>query len=71
MGFDGTGIKVAVLDDGADYTHAKLGGPGNVDAYEALADDPTVIGEANCPFFPMKSLRWLRLHRRLGRHHHA
>ncbi len=52
LGFDGTGIKVAVLDDGADYTHAKLGGPGNVDAYEACAADPTVIGEADCPYFP-------------------
>ncbi len=52
MGFDGTGIKVAVLDDGADYTHIKLGGPGTVEAYDACAADPTVIGETDCPYFP-------------------
>ena len=52
LGFDGTGVKVAVLDDGADYTHVKLGGPGTVDAYDACSADPTVIGEADCPYFP-------------------
>jgi minor extracellular serine protease Vpr len=35
MGFDGSGIKVAVLDSGIDYTHANLGGPGTLEAYEA------------------------------------
>lgn len=43
-GFDGDGIKVAVLDSGIDYTHTKLGGPGTLEAYEAAygadADDP-------------------------------
>jgi subtilisin family serine protease len=34
-GFDGSGIKVAVLDSGIDYTHAHLGGPGTLAAYEA------------------------------------
>jgi minor extracellular serine protease Vpr len=33
-GFDGSGIKVAVLDSGIDYTHANLGGPGTVEFYE-------------------------------------
>src|SRR5690349_2874414 len=34
-GFDGTGIKVAVLDSGIDYTHAFFGGLGTAAAYEA------------------------------------
>jgi subtilisin family serine protease len=29
-GFDGAGVKVAVLDSGIDYTHANLGGPGTL-----------------------------------------
>ncbi|NDL58362.1 S8 family peptidase [Phytoactinopolyspora mesophila] len=43
-GFDGSGIRVAVLDSGIDYTHANLGGEGTVEAYEAAygtsPDDP-------------------------------
>jgi subtilisin family serine protease len=34
LGFDGTGVKVAVLDSGIDYTHAAFGGPGTLEAYE-------------------------------------
>jgi subtilisin family serine protease len=34
-GFDGSGIRVAVLDSGIDYTHVAFGGPGNVDGYLA------------------------------------
>jgi subtilisin family serine protease len=34
-GFDGAGVKVAVLDSGIDYTHANLGGAGTAAAYEA------------------------------------
>ena len=43
-GVDGTGVKVAVLDSGIDYTHKNLGGPGTVAAYAAAygagVDDP-------------------------------
>lgn len=35
MGYDGEGVRVAVLDSGIDYTHANLGGPGTAEAYEA------------------------------------
>lgn len=34
-GYDGTGVKVAVLDSGIDYTHFNLGGSGTIAAYEA------------------------------------
>lgn len=34
-GFDGTGVRVAVLDSGIDYTHANLGGAGTAAAYAA------------------------------------
>ena len=43
QGYDGAGVKVAVLDSGIDYTHAHLGGAGTLEAYiaaygESLAD---------------------------------
>jgi subtilisin family serine protease len=34
-GFDGTGVVVAVLDSGIDYTHRNLGGSGSIDDYLA------------------------------------
>lgn len=34
LGFDGTGVTVAVLDSGVDYTHANFGGPGTRVAYK-------------------------------------
>jgi uncharacterized repeat protein (TIGR01451 family) len=35
LNITGTGVTVAVLDTGIDYTHANLGGPGTPEAYEA------------------------------------
>ena len=40
-GFDGTGIKIGVLDSGVDFTHAYLGGPGTVAAYEECYEGAT------------------------------
>lgn len=56
-GVDGTGVRVAVLDSGIDYTHRNLGGAGTAEAYErawgtSAADprnttvDPTVFPTA-------------------------
>ncbi len=47
LGFDGTGIKVAVNDSGIDYTHVAFGGSGDVD--EFLNNDPTIIEEGTFP----------------------
>ena len=34
-GFNGTGVRVAILDSGIDYTHADLGGKGTAEAWDA------------------------------------
>lgn len=47
VGFTGTGITVAVIDTGIDYTHAMLGGSGNASQY--AANDPTRIEGASFP----------------------
>jgi minor extracellular serine protease Vpr len=46
-GFDGTGIRVAMLDSGIDYTHFDLGGPGTVAAYQRATADPTAAPPAD------------------------
>lgn len=46
-GYDGSGVKVAVLDSGIDYLHAALGGSG--DPAEYAANDPTVIEPGTFP----------------------
>jgi len=46
-GYDGTGVRVAVLDSGLDYYHAALGGSGNPADY--AADDPTIIEPGTFP----------------------
>lgn len=33
-GYDGTGVRLAVIDSGVDFTHAYLGGPGTTDFYQ-------------------------------------
>ena len=46
----GSGVNVAVIDTGIDYTHADFGGPGTVDAWNAAkatstaAPDPNLVG---------------------------
>lgn len=46
-GFDGTGVRVAVLDSGIDYYHAGLGGSGDVNDYNN--DDPSIIEPGTFP----------------------
>jgi len=46
-GFDGTGVRVAVLDSGIDYTHYNLGGSGVVADF--TGNDPTIIEPGTFP----------------------
>jgi minor extracellular serine protease Vpr len=46
-GYDGTGVRVAVLDSGIDYLHAALGGSGN--PADFAANDPTIIESGTFP----------------------
>ncbi len=54
QGIDGTGVRAAVLDSGVDYTHANLGGPGTIAAYDECyaAADVAVSGSCADLFGP-------------------
>jgi minor extracellular serine protease Vpr len=47
LGFDGSGISVAVLDSGVDYYHANMFGSG--DPADYAADDPTIVEPGTFP----------------------
>jgi subtilisin family serine protease len=47
MGFDGSGVKVAVLDSGIDYLHEAFGGSGN--PADFAANDPDIIEPGSFP----------------------
>jgi len=51
LGYDGSGVKVAVLDSGIDYTHLAFGGPGTVAAWKAAyyGSDPACLVDDSLP----------------------
>ena len=51
LGYTGTGVKIAVIDTGVDYTHANFGGPGTVEAYEAANAADTTLGAEDAAWF--------------------
>jgi subtilisin family serine protease len=51
-GFDGTGVTVAILDSGVDYTHRNLGGPGTAAAYAAAYGSDGALAASRDGLFP-------------------
>ena len=49
MGYDGTGVTVAVIDSGIDYTHAMFTGNAAASAADYEANDPDVIETGSFP----------------------
>ena len=47
MGYDGTGVVVAIIDSGIDYTHEAFGGSG--DPADFAGNDPTIIEPGTFP----------------------
>jgi subtilisin family serine protease len=58
LGVDGSGIRVAVIDSGIDYTHFSLGGAGNQAAYDAAygADPSDTENTTTDGLFPTKKV---------------
>jgi subtilisin family serine protease len=52
LGANGTGVRVAVIDSGIDYTHAAFGGPGTQAAYEAAWAPIPIPPAAAIPVVP-------------------
>jgi len=57
-GLDGSGVKLAVIDSGIDFTHYNLGGPGTADAYAQcyVGADPNHPAYAAAPVGPCAAL---------------
>jgi minor extracellular serine protease Vpr len=51
-GFDGSGVKVAILDSGIDYTHRNLGGAGTPAAYDAAYGADGSLAASRDGLFP-------------------